>query len=685
MATQRIGVPQLNSRFLWPARLFWLVALAMVITLLAVNAPVNAIYARHEYTVQQAREAILALTSLQHFADGLVAVRWLSVLIYLAVALLIAWRKWTEPFALLVSAALVLLAWSFVMRGDRSTWHYPQLLQPIVPALSFLLEQLLVPNLLLLFFLFPNGRFVSRRHRWVAGVAIIASVLFISLEEFRPLPSHYLDGWAWPFWMYILLGSLLTGLAGQVHRYRKLATLAERQQLKWVIFGLAGLLATPLLAWPLEDLAGAWGALAAIIIDLATVTFLPLTIGFSVLRYRLWDIDLLLNRSLVYGGLTLLVTFVYVVVVGFMSLFTNSGDSVILSVLATGLIAILFSPLRQRLQTAVNRLMYGERDDPATVLTRLGQRLAETAVPGDTLPTLVETIAQTLKLPYVAITSGDDTIASTGAPLRRPLYHFPLIYQSQPIGRLQVAARAGGESFTPHEEQLLRNVARQAGPAVYAEKLTVQLQRSRERLVTTREEERRRLRRDLHDGLGPQLATLTVKVSAAQNLLSQNQAASERLLDEVKAEAQNALKEIRRVVDGLRPSALDQLGLVSALREFAAQNENGHLRITVHAPQQLPSLPAAVEVAAYRIATEAVTNAVRHARAQSCHLRLEVDGWLTLEIHDDGDGLPADYEPGVGLSSMRERALELRGSFDIQSGPGRGTILTVRLPLAASQ
>ena len=249
------------------------------------------------------------------------------------------------------------------------------------------------------------------------------------------------------------------------------------------------------------------------------------------------------------------------------------------------------------------------------------------------------------------------------------------------IGQLWAAPRAADEPFTSSEERLLRNIARQASPAVHAAELSKQLQHSRERLITAREEERRRLRRDLHDGLGPQLATVTVKADAAGNLLQSDPAAASQLLEEIKAESQGAVQEIRRVVNGLWPAALDQLGLVSALQEYAARNSNGKLRITVEAPDDLPSLPAATEAAAYRIAIEAMANVTRHAQAQNCTVQLAANEVFLLKVNDDGAGLPAVYQAGVGLSSMRERTAELGGTLHLQSKPGKGTSLTATLPM----
>jgi signal transduction histidine kinase len=216
---------------------------------------------------------------------------------------------------------------------------------------------------------------------------------------------------------------------------------------------------------------------------------------------------------------------------------------------------------------------------------------------------------------------------------------FPLVYQGQAIGQLLAAPRAPGEAFTPTERRLLENIAKQAGAAVVAAQLTQHLQHSRQQLVTSREEERRRIRRDLHDGLGPQLATMSLKLDAIGNYLTNDRESTERLLQELKGQVQDAIQDIRRLVYDLRPPALDQLGLVPALREFAAQHSANGLHIRIDAPETLPPLPAAVEVAAYRIALEALTNTARHAHASQCTLRLKLEDELCLEIMDNGVGL----------------------------------------------
>jgi signal transduction histidine kinase len=232
---------------------------------------------------------------------------------------------------------------------------------------------------------------------------------------------------------------------------------------------------------------------------------------------------------------------------------------------------------------------------------------------------------------------------------------------------------------------LLNDLARQAAPAVHAHRLAADLQRSRERLVIAREEERRRLRRDLHDGFGPSLASQALKLDAALDLLDADPATARRLLEEVKAHTQSTVADVRQLVYALRPPALDQLGLVGALNaQIQALALNG-LSVTVDAAP-MPPLSAAVEVAAYRIALEAVTNSARHARASESVVRLTVhDGALEIEVTDNGAGLPAGSAAGVGLVSMRERAAELGGDCTIENIPSGGLRVGARLPLVAAE
>jgi signal transduction histidine kinase len=435
------------------------------------------------------------------------------------------------------------------------------------------------------------------------------------------------------------------------------------------------------------------------------------------LRYRLWDIDIIINRTLVYGILTVSIVGLYVMVVISLGTLLQGRGNLFISLLATGLVAVLFQPLRELLQRGVNRLFYGQRDEPYRVISQLGQRLEATLAPDAILSVIVESVAQALKLPYVAISlksisATNSVLASEaemqGIPLKqdeefaiasyvaknegasvrdallyRPdsLLHLPLLYQTEQVGELLLAPRARGESFTPADRLLLDDLARQVGIAAHSVQLTADLQQSRERLVTAREEERRRLRRDLHDGLGPALASITLKLDATRNLLTRDLPAADTLLVDLKKQTQVAVADIRRLVYDLRPPSLDELGLIQALREQSEQYVYDGLHITIDAPEPLPSLPAAVEVATYRIVQEAMTNVVHHAQAHTCIIRLALEHGLELEVCDDGRGIPAGQHAGVGLTSIRERAAELGGACRIEPRPGGGTRLYVRLPL----
>ena len=435
-----------------------------------------------------------------------------------------------------------------------------------------------------------------------------------------------------------------------------------------------------------------------------SLVLLPLSIGVAILRYRLWDIDIVINRTLVYGALSAIVVALYtLIVVALGELFQARADLAV-SLVATGVVAVLFAPLRERLQRGANRLMYGERDDPYAVLSRLGRRLEATIAPKAVFETIVETIAQALKVPYAAINLRQDgaefaTAAEYGVSKGEPLI-LPLVYQRETVGHLIVASRAPGEIFSPADVRLLEDLARQVEVAVHAVRLTLDLQHSRERLVTTREEERRRLRRDLHDGLGPTLGYLTLGLDTACRLFAQDPKGAEALLRELKTQTQKAISEVRRLVYGLRPPALDDLGLIPAIRQQAANhgplvedllggkgsrwNNNG-LVFSVEASEDLPLLPAAVEVACYRIAQEAIANATRHSGAGTCNVRLSLDeanGSLELEVVDDGVGVAEDRKAGVGMSSMRERAEELGGTLAVETLPEGGTRVLSRLPLS---
>jgi signal transduction histidine kinase len=596
----------------------------------------------------------------------------------------------------------------------------------------------------LLVLMFPDGRLPSRRWRIVAWTAVCGGVLAALGFAFMPddlsshgyiknpfgvvgviggeLTTYHLFGASRSLGMTLLLTSNVVALVALILRLRNTRG-NERQQLKWFMFAAVPLtvcfsliVLNRIVANFTTDfwlrtvhILSPWETFRAVLYLMVLAALLvPICTYIAILRYNLYDIDVVINRTLVYATLTASVVGIYVLAVGGLGALFQAQGNLGISLVATGVVAILFQPLRSKLQRGVNRLMYGERDDPYAVISRLGRRLEATLAPEAVLPTLVETIAQALKLPYVAILlkegEGFRTAAAYGSPVGEP-ETLPLVYQRAEIGRLVLSPRAPGEGFSAADRRLLEDLARQAEVAVHAVRLTDDLQRSRERLVATREEERRRLRRDLHDGLGPTLASLALRLDAARKLVRQEPGEAEQLLARMKDQTQDTVGDVRGLVYGLRPPALDDLGLVAAILQQAQSHgfvvegfsgdrgrgtakEDGSVSFSLETPEDLPPLPAAAEVAAYRIAQEAITNVARHAHAKTCRVRLSVDrtdGVLELEVKDDGVGMPEDRQAGVGMSSMRERAEELGGTLVIEPGPDGGTCVSVRLPLPASE
>lgn len=511
--------------------------------------------------------------------------------------------------------------------------------------------------------------------------------------------------------VYLLI-AFGTGIYAQLYRYFRVASPVERQQLKWVIVGMAGFVGisvgvleplNALLTSAAVGMSPARALLLSVIPDTifqVILLFIPVSLAISVMRYRLWDIDIIINRTLVYGALTGMIFIAFVIIVGFLSFLVQSSGNSIVAIVATGLVALLFHPLRQRLQQGINHLMYGERDDPYAALSRLGRRLEASLAPEAVLPTVVTTVREVLKLPYVAIylkhEDGNKIAAESASPslrsengkihvpgMDREGLCVPLIHQGETLGYVVLGPRAPNEAFSTTDLHLLDDLAPQVGVAVHAVRLTADLQRSRERLVLAREEERRRLRRDLHDDLGPTLASFGLAASTVADLIPHDPAAATRLVKELENQMRATVGNVRKLVYDLRPPTLDELGLLPAVRERASRFSNAPngFHVTVDAPAELPALPAAVEVAAYRIVQEALENVSKHAQARQCTIRFANQSGLEIEITDDGIGLPPNITRGVGLRSMRERAEELGGSCVIERGVNCGTHVLACLPI----
>lgn len=628
-----------------------------------------------------------------YYALGVLSLEIVFVLAFALTCVALVWRSQFDLRPMFFSAVFMFY----------SIWVTPTLdalaLPPALQTVADLTQAAGVFLAVSFFLLFPDGRFVPR-WTWVSSAlwlpyclawGIFPDAWFSLIDPFEASFTAFL--------ILILLGWGV-GLAAQAVRYRR-ANQQERFTTKWVMIVIAGACVGYGAVYLPDVFLPESGYLRALYDLFGVPTFwlfalpIPITLAIAVQRYHLFNVERILQRTLVYGVLTACVAGLYILMVGGMGTLLQDRSHVLVSLFATGLVAVLFAPLRDRLQRAANRLIYGERDDPYAALSRLGQRLEATLSPNAMLPTVVKTVAEALKLPYAAIEMRKDgvfsTVASFGDPVKAP-FSLPLVYGGVPVGRLVMGRRAGEEAFSPADQRLLDDLARQAGIAVHAarlaedaHRLSDDLQRSRERLVAAREEERRRLRRDLHDGLGPQLAAVTMKAEAARDLLESFPERSGVLLEEITTQAQEAVADIRRLVYGLRPPALDDLGLIGALRAQAANSNHNGLRVKIEAPEDLPSLPAAVEVAAYRIIQEALTNAARHAAAHNCTVRITPDeqaNVLRLEVNDNGRGITEYRRAGVGLFSMRERAGELGGSFRIEALDSGGTGVRAVLPLA---
>jgi signal transduction histidine kinase len=417
-----------------------------------------------------------------------------------------------------------------------------------------------------------------------------------------------------------------------------------------------------------------------------TAVAVPLGMAVAIVRYRLYDVDLVVNRTIVWSLMTALVVVGVVAIVGILREVLIDVGETQAALVATGLAVVTVEPLHRKMQRGVNRLLYGDRDDPYLVIARLGEVLGRTVDPIAVMPMVTGTIAQSLQVPYVAVELQERDhpvlVAEHGRPLNTT-ESFDMVSHGRKIGRLLVARRSTGSSFSRHECRLLRDAAMQAAVAADATRLNRDLQMSRERLVTAREEERRRLRRDLHDGLGPSLAGMSMQVRAARKQLPADSRAAE-ILDTLAGDLKSCTVEVRQLVDELRPPVLDR-GLDAALRTECRRFDVDGLAVSCEVEGSLEGLPAAVEVAVFRIVAEALTNVTRHSRALACHVAVHRNGALRVQIVDDGVGIASPARAGVGLSSMRERAAELGGDCTIGPAPGRGTSVRVELPLGSAQ
>jgi signal transduction histidine kinase len=437
----------------------------------------------------------------------------------------------------------------------------------------------------------------------------------------------------------------------------------ERTQLQWLVLG--GLVLVVGAVLPFAGPWQAWGLALGLLGP-------PVAIGVAMLRHGLFDVELTLNRAVVFGLLTGLVVGVYVLVIyGVQAAAPGSRWGVLLVAVA----ALAAAAGRDRVQALVDRWLFGHRHNAYAVVSRVGRGVAAASQPVEALQRLVEGLVEALRLPYAAFTGGDVAVAS-GSPVHGSRV-VTVTALGESVGELHVGLRHPHERWTAEQEAAVEEVAARAGTLAYAASLVTDVARSRGRIVAAREEERRRLRADLHDGVAPALAGTALQLESLSRRLDDagRPELARRALD-LRDGLRASVGELRALVHGLRPPVLDQRGLAGALRQLAAGHDTCEVDVG-----DLPQPHAAVEVAAYAIAAEALGNALKHSAASRVVLAAaEVDGAIVVSVSDNGIGMPAGPRAGVGLVSMRERAAEVGGRLDVRPTTGGGTTVVATLP-----
>jgi signal transduction histidine kinase len=577
-----------------------------------------------------------------------------------------------------------------------------------------------VPTAIFLPLVFPTGKLLSRRWRPVVWAGVIAMVVGFLANGLSPnrdassyiagvhpvlLPEPYAAIAAALSAAFVVLLPALIALSiiALVLRYRR-GSSDERHQIKWLAFAIAVAgsagstsLALSALGHPiplLQDL------------DILGIALIPVAAAIAVLRYRLYDIDVVISRTLVYGALALFITTVYVgVVVGIGTLVGSGGQpNLPLSIIATAIVAVAFQPLRERLQKVANRLVYGKRATPYEVLSRFSERVAETYSAEDALPRMARVLAEGTGAETAQVwlragkvlrlaaawpnSSGAEEpvlLQSENLPDLPGAESVPVRHQGVLLGALTVSKRQG-ESLTPIEHKLLDDLAHQAGLVLKNVGLTSELlarledlRASRQRLVAAQDEERRRLERNLHDGAQQYLVAIKIKLGLAESIAITDPGKTSDMIDQLKADTDEALETLRDLARGIYPPLLADQGLAAALQ---AQARKTTLPVEVDA-DGIGRYSQDVEAAVYFCVLEALQNTQKYAGAGHATVRLNVHGdELRFEVEDDGKGFdPATQKRGSGTQNMEDRLDALGGDVEVRSAPGQGATVAGRLPV----
>ncbi len=540
---------------------------------------------------------------------------------------------------------------------------------------SLLLPAIVLPPL------YPTGRPPSAFWRWHVRAALLGIGLTITVAATvqgtvddtvrgTRLPWDTPTWWAWVVGLpaaVLLISTTAVTVVGTLVRAVRAKT-PERQQLIWLLSVIAAMVATVFTDYRVL-FAVAYG-------------LVPVAVTIGVLRYKLLDIEVALRRTLLYVPLTLLVALVVGGLTTLVARLVPEGPLPLLA--ASAVVAVLLIPVAGRLRPLVDRLVLGERADPLTLVDRVaaGLELEHT----EPIASMLEAVASAAGTSYAVVRDiHGQLIAAVGSTEGVGL-DFTLRHRGAQLGTLTVGPRRGASQVTEQDARLVAALAPHLAVVIRSARLAEELARERTRVTTATLAERDRLRRDLHDGLGPSLAGIALGLQAAGTAHRTDPDAVPSLLERTCAEAELAVSEIRRVLDGLRPTSLDVHGLEDAVRDTAASlgmGRPGGPAFDLHT-EALPMLPPQVEEAAFRIVAESLTNVVRHSAASHCSVELnQANGDLRLQVFDDGCGLSPSAGSGHGLDSMRKRAADIGGSVCVEIAKPRGTLVTAVLPLEA--
>lgn len=570
--------------------------------------------------------------------------------------------------------------------------------------------------------LFPDGHLPTRRWRWVGWLAGFSIAWIYLAVTFTPgkvvvhdttienplgsslLSSHALTLLAPSIALFPI--SILLCAAGLVMRFRR-SVGTERLQMKWLA-SAGGLVAICYLAAMVGNFVGKgnWDGAdppwLLVIENIALFSFalIPVAIGVAILKHGLYDVDIVINRALVFAILAGFISVVYVAIVVGVGRLAGRGDrpNIVLSILATTVVAVAFQPVRERVKRLANRLVYGRRATPYEVLSDFADRVGGAYDAADLLPVMARTVAAGLAAGRVEVwlatgnclvreavwtADGEDGPAAapdetTGVETIAGDHVVDVRHQGELLGALAVTKPAG-ESLRPAELALLDDVAAQAGLVLRNVRLIEDLRSSRERLMTSQDDERRRLERRLHDGARRRLSTVVSLLGDARSQLGPDRAEAASALDQLSSQLEAATGELGELARGIHPAMLTELGLGPAVRALA---ERSPLPVGVDLRGD-EGLSRNVQATLYYVISEALTNVAKYAHATSVTVALRVeDGRASLEVNDDGIG-GADESRGSGIRGLRDRVAAVDGTLSVTSPPGGGTRLRCLIPLGS--